>query len=88
MGENEQGQCGLLRVRCGVDTDCNPDLPRMRREDADELLTNWFCGGCLDERDAAEAAGFADANIERFRAAPAVLSGTKLAAEMRAAHNN
>ena len=72
MDENEQGQYGLLCVQCGADTGCNLDVSHMCREHVDELLANWLCSDCLDERDAAESAGVAGANIERLEAAAAM----------------
>lgn len=72
MDENEQLQYSLLCVHCGTDTGCNPDLSHMHRVHVDDLLANWLCSDCLDERDAAEAAGVAEANVERFEAAAAM----------------
>lgn len=69
MDENDNEPRGLLCVQCGADTDCNPDLSHMRVDSAKELLANWLCSDCLDERDEAEAAGVAEANIERLAAA-------------------
>ncbi|RTL37142.1 MAG: hypothetical protein EKK53_21470 [Burkholderiales bacterium] len=72
MDEGEQEQEGLLCVRCGTDTCCNPDTTSMPLKWAKELVSNWLCSDCLDARDEAEAAGAIEANTERFEASQAM----------------
>lgn len=54
---------GLLCTRCGVDTDCKPDLTHMPFKYAKELLENWMCSDCLDAQEEADAAGAAEKNL-------------------------
>jgi hypothetical protein len=72
MYEDDDQQEGLLCVRCGKDTCCNPDVSTMPPAWAEDLVCNWLCSDCLDARDEEEAADAVEASPERFEAAQAM----------------